>query len=1045
MVPFKPYFLGQQAPLWDRATSVQKCVRTGDIEEVGKTSRHGTFFQMNGNFSFGDYFKEGAIQFAWELITTPQGQGGYGLDADKIWPTVYEDDDEAYDLWHRMIGIPAERITRRGKLDNYWHMGVPGPGGPCSELYLDRGPEYGREGGPAVDEDRYLEFWNLVFMQYELSAVRAKDDFDIAGELPKKNIDTGMGLERMATLLQGVDNLYEIDEVYPVLDRAAELTGKKYGAHSGHAASESHPDDVRLRVVADHVRSCLMLIGDGVTPGNEGRGYVLRRMLRRAVRSMRLLGYDEPSLPLLLPVSRGADEELLPRARGRLRPDLPDRVCRGGGVPSHPRLGHDHPRHRGRPRTKSPGRQRRSRATQAFAAARHLRLPDRPDPGDGVRAGARGRPRGLHPADAGAAQPRQGRREGQEGRPRQHRGLEGPARARRDRLAGLPGADHRREGPRHRRRRRSGSRSSSPASAARSCSTAPRSTPSPVARSPTRASSPPTARTSRSSTSSARSRAWSRTPSRCSPVRCGSGQEVSAEVDADWRISACQAHSGTHVVHAALRQVLGPTALQSGSYNKPGYLRLDFAWGQGLSPETRSEIEEVANLAVRQDLPVSAQYMTLPEAREFGALALFGETYDEQVRVIEIGGPWSRELCGGTHVGHSSQIGALTVTGESSVGSGVRRLEAFVGMEALRYLAKERALVAELTDIVKVQPGELKERVAALVARVRDAERELEKLRREQVQAATGKLVEYAHDVDGVRVLTHDAGDGTTADDLRTMVLDLRNRLGDAAPSVVALTGVRQRPPGHRRGHQRRGPRPRHQGRRARAARGPDPRRRRRRQGRPRPGRRHRPQPHRRGPRPGRPRSAGGQPGRWVNQPTPTPMPTRPGRRVGIDVGSVRVGRRRERPVRPAGHPRADRGPRTRDEAASAAPTRPRGGRRRRRRAGRPSRSSSGCRGHSRVTKVPPREAARTYAGRLSERIAPVPVRLVDERLTTVDAHRNLRESGVDGRRQRAVVDQAAAVLILQTALDAERSSGRPPGELVRTGGRKPRTKDRRR
>jgi alanyl-tRNA synthetase len=303
MVPFKPYFLGQQTPQWDRATSVQKCVRTGDIEEVGKTSRHGTFFQMNGNFSFGDYFKEGAIRFAWELITTPQDQGGYGLDADKIWPTVYEDDDEAYQLWHRTIGVPAERITRRGKLDNYWHMGVPGPGGPCSELYLDRGPEYGREGGPAVDEDRYLEFWNLVFMQYELSAVRAKDDFDIASELPKKNIDTGMGLERMATLLQGVDNLYEIDEVYPVLDRAAELTGKRYGAHSGHAASESHPDDVRLRVVADHIRSSLMLIGDGVTPGNEGRGYVLRRMLRRAVRSMRLLGFDEPSLPLLLPVS----------------------------------------------------------------------------------------------------------------------------------------------------------------------------------------------------------------------------------------------------------------------------------------------------------------------------------------------------------------------------------------------------------------------------------------------------------------------------------------------------------------------------------------------------------------------------------------------------------------------------------------------------------------------------------------------------------------------------------------------------------------------
>jgi alanyl-tRNA synthetase len=272
------------------------------------------------------------------------------------------------------------------------------------------------------------------------------------------------------------------------------------------------------------------------------------------------------------------------------------------------------------------------------------------------------------------------------------------------------------------------------------------------------------------------------------PVR--QGIEVSAEVDPEWRISACQAHSGTHVVHAALRQVLGPSALQSGSYNKPGYLRLDFAWNSALSPETRSEIEEVANLAVRKDLPVSAQYMTLPEAREFGALALFGETYDEQVRVIEIGGPWSRELCGGTHVSHSSQIGPLTVTGESSVGSGVRRLEAFVGMEALHYLAKERALVAELTDIVKVQPGELKDRVAQLVSRLRDAEREIEKMRREQVQAQTARLVEYTHDVDGVRVLTHDAGASATADDLRTMALDLRSRLGDAAPAVVALTGA---------------------------------------------------------------------------------------------------------------------------------------------------------------------------------------------------------------------------------------------------------------
>src|SRR6187200_509468 len=296
MVPFKRYFTGAETPPFDRATSVQKCVRTLDIEEVGKTTRHATFFQMNGNFSFGDYFKAEAIRYAWDLVTGSQDGGGYEFDPYKIWVTVLHSDDEAAALWQSIAGLPRERIQRRGLLDNYWHMGIPGPGGPCSEIYIDRGAEYGPDGGPIVDEDRFLEIWNLVFMQEELSAVRAKDDFDVVRPLPRPNIDTGMGLERVAYLLQGVDNLYEIDEVYPVIERAAELAGKRYGA--------DHGDDVRMRVVADHVRSALMLIGDGVTPGNEGRGYVLRRLLRRAVRSMRLLGYDDPSLPELLPVSR---------------------------------------------------------------------------------------------------------------------------------------------------------------------------------------------------------------------------------------------------------------------------------------------------------------------------------------------------------------------------------------------------------------------------------------------------------------------------------------------------------------------------------------------------------------------------------------------------------------------------------------------------------------------------------------------------------------------------------------------------------------------
>ncbi|MGL5911434.1 MAG: alanine--tRNA ligase [Phycicoccus sp.] len=786
MVPFKPYFLGQQAPPWERATSVQKCVRTGDIEEVGKTSRHGTFFQMNGNFSFGDYFKEGAIRLAWELVTTSQDAGGYGLDPDLIWPTVYEDDDEAFEIWRDTVGVPAERITRRGRLDNYWHMGVPGPGGPCSEIYLDRGPEYGREGGPAVDEDRYLEFWNLVFMQEELAEVRAKDDFDIGGPLPKKNIDTGLGLERMATLLQGVDNLYEIDEVYPVLARAAEMTGKEYGAHSGHTVGESHPDDVRLRVVADHVRSSLMLIGDGVTPGNEGRGYVLRRMLRRSVRSMRLLGFADPCLPHLLPVSLErmqqsypeleagferiaqiayAEEEAFRRTLAAGTTILDTAVSRtkeaGGSILAGDQAFQLHD-------------------TYGFPIDLTLEMAAE---------------QGLHVDRDGFTRLMQEQRERAKADAKAKKAGHANTEVWRD-LRALGATDV--------RAYLELSSEASVVGLVRDGEPTPELEPGQrgqvvLDRTPFYAESGgqiADAGVIRADGVELRVLDVQRPVKGLvahtvevvsGPVRAGS--PVLAEVDPEWRLSACQAHSGTHVVHAALRQVLGPSALQSGSYNKPGYLRLDFAWTSALSAATRSEIEEVANLAVRQDLPVSAALMPLPEARELGALALFGETYDEDVRVVEIGGPWSRELCGGTHVQRSSQIGPLTVTGESSVGSGVRRLEAFVGIDAMRYLARERAVVAELSGLLGARPDELAERVAAMVTRLKDAEREIEKARREQVRAASGSLTDRARDVGGVTFLGHDAG-AAGAEDVRTMVLDLRGRLGADRPSVVAVTGA---------------------------------------------------------------------------------------------------------------------------------------------------------------------------------------------------------------------------------------------------------------
>jgi alanyl-tRNA synthetase len=785
MVPFKPYFLGQETPQWRRATSVQKCVRTGDIDEVGKTSRHNTFFQMNGNFSFGDYFKEGAIELAWELVTRSQDDGGYGLEPDRLWATVYEEDDEAFAVWRDRIGLPESRIVRRGKKDNYWHMGMPGPGGPCSEIFFDRGPEYGAEGGPSVDEDRYMELWNLVFMQEELSEVRAKDDFDVAGELPQKNIDTGMGLERMASVLQGVDNLYEIDEVYPVIDKAAEMTGKEYGAQSRHDAAHSHPDDVRLRVVADHVRSSLMLIGDGVTPGNEGRGYVLRRMLRRAVRSMRLLGFEEPALPHLLPVSME-----------RMKASYPE-LETGFGRISQIAYAEE-----------TAFRRTLAQGTTIFDAA----VTQTKQSGGETLSG--GQAFTLHDtygfpidltlemaAEQGLSVDREGF-----GRLMQ----EQRDRAKADALAKKSGHESTEVWKELRARGATEWRAYHElASEAEVVGLVHEGTPvlelEPgqqgqvvLSRTPFYAESGgQVADEGIISADGLHLKVLDvQRPVKGllvhtvevvhGPVRIG--QEVLAEVDPDWRLQACQAHSGTHLVHAALRQVLGPSALQSGSYNKPGYLRLDFAWNEALSGETRSEIEEVANLAVRKDLPVSASYMTLPEARDFGALALFGETYDEQVRVVEIGGPWSRELCGGTHVQHSSQVGTLTLTGESSVGSGVRRLEAFVGMDALHYLATERALVAELSQIVKVQPAELPSRVADLVGRLREAERELEKMRREQTLAAAGSLTDTAKDIDGVTVVTHHAG-AVTGDDARTLALDVRGRLGNDRPVVVAVTG----------------------------------------------------------------------------------------------------------------------------------------------------------------------------------------------------------------------------------------------------------------
>jgi len=777
MVPFIPYIIGTEDSPYPRIASVQKCIRTKDIEEVGQTTRHGTFFQMLGNFSFGDYFKEGAIDFAFDLLTGSEDDGKYGLDPERLWVTTWKDDHEAHSAL-KNIGVDAAHIVHLEREENFWDTGQPGPAGPCAEWHYDRGPEYGPEAvGGSVDPggDRYLEIWNLVFDQYLRGPGNGKD-YPLIRELDQKAIDTGAGLERIAYLKQGVNNMYEIDEVFPVIKMAEQMTGIAYGA--------GQENDVRMRIVADHVRSSLMLIDDGVTPGNEGRGYVLRRLLRRTVRAMRLMGVDDHALPHLLPASYGAMKLSYPhleKSISRIETvayaeedafrrtlvsgttifdvAVADTKKRGGSVLSGKDAFALHDTY-GFPID----------ITMEMASEQGVQVDESKfrelmqEQKERARADAKAKKGG-------------------------HADTQVYAGIKEQRVTEFKGYDELTTATQIQALVKDGV-----------------TVPVAVAGETVEVVLPQTPFYAESGGQEADAGVIQSSGASLEvldvqrPIKglvvhtvkviegeIATGDEVSAQVDADWRVGARQAHSGTHLIHAALREVLGPDALQSGSYNKPGYLRLDFSWPSALSPETRSEIEEVTNRAIRSDLGVSAQLMSLPDAREWGAVALFGETYDEQVRVVEIGGAWSRELCGGTHVDHSSQVGLIALSSESSVGSGSRRVEAFVGMEAFQKLAAERALVSELTATLKVQPGELKGRVEKLLERIADAEKQLSGYRQQEMQQVASTLVEHAQDASGVRVVVHEAEHAADADDLRTIVTEVRARLGESAPTVVAV------------------------------------------------------------------------------------------------------------------------------------------------------------------------------------------------------------------------------------------------------------------
>ncbi|MDR0487954.1 MAG: alanine--tRNA ligase [Propionibacteriaceae bacterium] len=788
MVPFKAYFTGVEPAPFKRAVSVQKCVRTLDIDEVGRTTRHGTFFQMNGNFAFGDYFKQGAIEYAWELVTGSQVDGNYGFDPSKVWvtilgPGVHPDypngDVEARTLWTK-VGVNPSQIQQRGLKDNYWHMGVPGPGGPCSEIYIDRGPAYGPDGGPEADEDRFLEIWNLVFQTEDLSEVRQKDDFDVRAQLPTKNIDTGMGLERTAFLLQGVENMYEIDQVYPVIARASELSGKKYGADP--------QDDIRLRVVADHIRSSLMLMTDGVTPGNEARGYVLRRLMRRSVRSMRLLGVADPVVMELLNVSKAQMVSSYP--------EIEDQWARIEAVATAEEEAFT--------KTLTSGTQLFDMAVTEMKKTTQTSLP-----GDQAFKlhDTYGFPIDLTTEmaeEAGLTVDIEGFRTLM---------AEQKARAKADaklkkgnQKSETAYAELRKAGASIFRGHTDFTLSSTilglikdgvevqTASVGDEVEIV-------LAETPFYAEAGGQDADTGLITAAGLSVdiADVQAPMPGLIVHRGvitdgtaeRGAEVIAEVDGPARFGACQAHTATHIVNAALRQILGPQTHQAGSYNKPGYLRFDFNSLSGMSEDMKQELEGIANEAIRADWEVTATEMPIAEAKALGAQAMFGEKYGDIVRMVELAGPWSRELCGGTHVQSTAKIGLLSLISESSVGSGVRRVEALVSADAFNQLAAERAIVAALSDSLKVQPTQLEDRVSKLVAQLKQAEKTITDLKNAQAATLAADLVTTGQDCGKTRLVA--AIDPAPGMDLRNLAMEVRSRLGSTS-GVVCLISTTPKP-----------------------------------------------------------------------------------------------------------------------------------------------------------------------------------------------------------------------------------------------------------
>ena len=763
MAPMKPYFKGEQEPPRHRICTCQKCIRTGDIENIGKTSRHGTYFEMLGNFSFGDYFKHEAIAWSWEFLTSPEW---VGLDPNRLYPSVYQDDDEAWEIWNKEIGIPAERIFRFGKEDNFWEHGA-GPCGPCSEIYYDRGEQYGC-GKPTCtvgcDCDRYIEVWNNVFSQFD------NDGNGNYTELKQKNIDTGMGLERLAVVCQDVESLFDVDTVMNITHKVSELTGAYYG--------KSHKMDVSLRVITDHIRSGVFMICDGVLPSNEGRGYVLRRLLRRAARHGKLLGVNEPFLYKVIDTVVHENECQYPELREKQ--EYITKVVKteeenfartiDAGMRIFSDLLAEH----------------KAKGESTFSGADAFKLYDTYGfPIDLTREMC---------ADEGMEVDEEGFKKLME---------EQRVRARKAREAlgdlGWAGVSFGKEIPDtvfvgyEQDSCEAKVLAIVAEGEAREEITAGTEAIVVLDRTPFYAEMG--GQTADHGSIDAFKVHDVQKNKGGKVMHYGTltegtlsvGDTVKAVIDGTRRTAIRRAHSATHLLQAALREVLGDHVHQAGSLVEPDRLRFDFTHFSAVTADELQRVEDLVNEAILRGYDVDVKEMPIAQAREAGATALFGEKYGEIVRVVNMGG-YSVELCGGTHLDNTAKAGAFHIVSEASVASGVRRIEATTGLETLKSLRAEQETISGLAAMFKASPADLAARVEQQAAELKEARRVIEQYKAKESAGGADELLKNAKDLNGLHLVTC-SQDGCDAAKLRQLGDVLRDKDSAVVAVIAAVNG----------------------------------------------------------------------------------------------------------------------------------------------------------------------------------------------------------------------------------------------------------------